>query len=152
MANEQTGDKKLHIDSDWKAQVQAEKERLERETRQREAADAANRRKRESGVIGGTATGTGSAEEGHEAHELPPASFEVLIQSLATQAMMFLNPQRDPKTGRSMQNLDLAKHTIDLLAILEEKTRGNLSEEEKKLLDTVLYEMRMAYVQASRVM
>jgi hypothetical protein len=162
--NNPQDEKKLHIDAGWKAEVQAEKERLEREERERQAAAKSNARKRETGVIGGVdfvGAKAPAAEQGpeleqeehehegeHGAQEIPPASFNVLVQSLAAQAVMLLTPRRDPRTGRVVQDLDLAKHTIDLLAVLEEKTKGNLADDEKKLLASVLYQVRMAYVQA----
>jgi hypothetical protein len=141
MSNTGEGEKKLHIDSDWKSQMQAEKERLAREAEAHSTVppDAA---------AGGPA-GAAGAEHEEDLGELPPASMQVLIHSLATQAMMFLSPQRHPHTGESMQNLELAKHTVDLLSVLEEKTRGNLTADEKRYLDTVLYQLRMAYVEVS---
>ena len=76
---------------------------------------------------------------------LPPATFEMLIFSLGMQAQMELGagaaPDRPP-------NLEVARHTIDLLAVLLEKTRGNLSLEEKRLLENTLTELRFRYVQA----
>ena len=119
---------KIHVDSDWKKEAQAEKQRLAREA---EAAEP-------------SADGPG-AEPGAD-QALPQASFASLVQMLATQAAIFMSDQRDPQTGRSMQHLDLAKHNIDLLAVLEQKTKGNLADDEKKLLDHMLYELRMVYV------
>ncbi len=94
---------------------------------------------------------TDSASEAPEAETpgpgpLPPASFEMLILSLGMQAQMELgmgapNPERPP-------NLDIARHTIDLLAVLQEKTKGNLSLEEQRLLENTLTELRFRYVQA----
>ncbi len=146
MSEEQNKDEGPHVDQDWKAEVKAEKERLAREDRQREAADRANERKRAEGVIGGDEAGAERQGQG----ELPPADFTMLVSSLATQALLLLNPQSDPETGKPVMNLDLAKHSIDLLGVLEEKTKGNLTEQEKSLLDTALYQVRMAYVSASR--
>ncbi|NIA21319.1 MAG: DUF1844 domain-containing protein [Anaerolineaceae bacterium] len=74
----------------------------------------------------------------------------MLANSLAAQALMMMDPRTDPETGKSAMNLTLAKHSIDLLGMLEEKTGGNLTDQEKSLLDTVLYQVRMAYVSASR--
>jgi len=133
---------KLHVDAGWKEQVRAEKQKLAGEQRQREAAEKSNRRKREAGVIGGE-----SEEHPQGPGRVPEASFEGLIQTFATQALLFLSPEKDPRTGESLQNFDLAKHAIDLLGIIEEKTRGNLAENEKSLLDRTLYQLRMAYVQ-----
>ncbi|HOI56137.1 MAG TPA: DUF1844 domain-containing protein [Phycisphaerae bacterium] len=147
MAERQDNKQELHIDQDWKAEARAEKERLSREQRQKDAADKANERKRAEGVLGG------DAAEGDEEHgPLPPADFAMLANSLATQALMFMSPHADPETGRSLKNLDLAKHTIDLLGVLEEKTQGNLTSDEKSLLDRVLYQTRMAYVSATRTL
>ena len=121
------GESKIHVDADWKKQAQAEKERLAREVETKGAAAAGRER-------GG---------------RMPEASFTTLLQTLATQAALFMSSQRDPRTGRTLQNLDLAKHHIDLLSVLEEKTKGNLTDEEKRLLDTLLYELRVAYVSAA---
>jgi hypothetical protein len=122
------GESRIHVDSDWKKQAQAEKERLAREAE------------------GGGAAGAARAGR---ADRMPEASFSTLVQTLATQAAFFMSSERDPRSGRSIQNLDLAKHHIDLLAVVEEKTKGNLSDEEKRLLDTILYELRVAYVSAT---
>ena len=110
---------KLHVDADWKAQAQAEK-----------AAHAKAAKKP-------------AVERG----PLPPASFTLLLISLATEVRMFLGDIENPVDGKKQPDLELAKHNIDLLGMLEEKTQGNLSDQEKKLLDSVLYELRMRYVQ-----
>jgi len=120
----------LHVDADWKAEAQAEKERLAEEA-EKPAAE------------GGREPPPGAARE------MPPPSFSVLLQSLASQALFFMSDERDPRTGRSIRNLELAKHNIDLMEVLDEKTRGNLNAKEKKELDTLLYQMRMAYVAAT---
>jgi hypothetical protein len=124
------GESRIHVDSDWKKQAQAEKERLAREAE------------------GGGPAAPGAARAGR-AGRMPEASFSTLVQTLATQAAFFMSSERDPRSGRSIQNLDLAKHHIDLLAVVEEKTKGNLTDEEKRLLDTILYELRVAYVSAT---
>jgi hypothetical protein len=148
MTDRQNDDQGLHIDQDWKAQARAEKERLAGQERQKDAADKANQRKREKGILGDDRSEDALQDHG----PLPPADFAMLINSLATQALMFMSPHADPETGKSMKNLDLAKHTIDLLGVIEEKTRGNLTADEKSLLDHVLYQTRMAYVSASKTL
>ena len=55
----------------------------------------------------------------------------------------------DPRTGQRMQNLDLARHHIDMLSVIEEKTKGNLSDEETQMLTQTLYELRQRYIQLS---
>ena len=81
---------------------------------------------------------------------MPPASFATLVSSIVTQILFALGAFADPQTGRRYRNLALAKHHIDVLGILEEKTKGNLTPEEKQLLDNALYEVRMAFVQAAQ--
>jgi hypothetical protein len=76
---------------------------------------------------------------------MPPASFAALVQSLLTQALFYLG-DLSARGAEPTVNLDMAKYQIDILGVIEEKTRGNLSEEEKRLLDTVLYDARMRYV------
>ena len=131
MADEGQGPK-IHIDSDWKAQAQAEKQKLA------EQAKAAPR-ERASGAAGAAGAGGGGA--------LPPASFESLVSTLATQALFAMGAIADPRSGQRMQNLDLARHHIDMLGVVEEKTRGNLSEDEANLLSSAAYELRTRYIQ-----
>ncbi len=73
--------------------------------------------------------------------ELPPASFSAFIASLAASTMASLGQGPDSEV-----NLQMARHTIDILGVLKEKTAGNLDGEEQKLLDTLLYETRMQFV------
>ena len=84
--------------------------------------------------------------------ELPPASFATLVSSLVAQAFMAMGGYEDPRTKRRYVDLALAKHHIDTMSMLEEKTRNNLTAEEKKLLDGALYEVRMQYVQLAQRM
>jgi hypothetical protein len=140
------GERHLHIDSDWKRQAQEEKERFAREVDQKAAAPAGAAAMPGAGAA--PSAGPGPRPRGGP-RGVPPASFAALVQSLATQAAIFMTDQRDPETGQSLRNLDLAKHNIDLLRVLEEKTKGNLTEDEKHLLETVLYELLMAYVAAA---
>ena len=76
---------------------------------------------------------------------LPPPSFDVLVLSLRMQAEAHL---REPKEGgaENAPDLRLARHFIDLLAMLQEKTRGNLSLEEQRLLDNTVTELRFRYL------
>ena len=78
---------------------------------------------------------------------LPPASFGMLISMLGTQAMIALQGQMaDPASGKAIVRINLARHYIDSLSMLEEKTKGNLSNEEAALLTGVLHDLRMAFV------
>jgi hypothetical protein len=130
-------DEKLHIDTDWKKQAQEEKRRLAEQsaaTKAKEPAIAA------APVMPGEGRPTGRARV-----QMPPASFSTLVQSHLTQALFYLG-DLSARGAEPTVNLEMAKHQIDTLGILEEKTKGNLSEEEQKLMDTVLYEARMRYV------
>jgi hypothetical protein len=131
---------KIIIDDDWKTQAQQEKERLSQEVEQKSRAA-------EQGAQAAQAAADGPQRG---PRQLPPASFQTLISTLATQAMMALGGMQDPQTGQPMVDLDLAKFHIDCLATLEDKTKGNLTDEEKQTLDHVLYEIRMHYVQIAQ--
>ena len=80
---------------------------------------------------------------------LPGIDFSTLVLSLATSAMVHMGLVPESDGGSTEKNLPLAHQTIDTLAMLQEKTRGNLTEEETRLLQSVLYELRMSYVKAS---
>ena len=77
--------------------------------------------------------------------EAPPASFAGIVQSMMTQALLYLG-EIAVRGGEAMLDLDLAKRQIDMLTVLEEKTRGNLAPDEQKLLDSVLYDLRNRFV------
>lgn len=87
-----------------------------------------------------------SSEE--EDTPLPKIDFSSFVLSLYSSGLVQLGKVEDPSTGKKAVHLDLAKHTIDIIAMLEEKTRGNLDEEEQNLLKALLSEIRMAYVEA----
>jgi len=77
---------------------------------------------------------------------LPEINFTGFVFSLSTTAMYHFGDFPDPVTKESKVNLPAAKQTIDILSILKAKTEGNLDEDEKQLLDGVLYELRMRFV------
>jgi hypothetical protein len=79
---------------------------------------------------------------------IPPATFLTLVTELAIQVMMNLGEIPNPVTGEPRADLEHAKHTIDLMGVLQEKTRGNLNEEEERALNQYLYDLRMKYVRA----
>jgi hypothetical protein len=88
-------------------------------------------------------------EEQQQQIELPPANFENFIFGLYNTALIHLGV-RDPETGRLIQNLPFARHTIDTLGMIQEKTRGNLTAPEGNLLENLLYELRMNYLRAAK--
>ncbi len=81
---------------------------------------------------------------------LPEITFASFLVSLSSSAFISLGQMADPATGKTEQNLPLAKQTIDLLAMLREKTRNNLSSEEENLFDHLLYDLRMAYIKEAK--
>lgn len=82
--------------------------------------------------------------------EALPVSFSSFIVSLASSAMVHLGETPDPESGASVTNLLLARNSIDLIAMLKERTKGNLSDDETKLVDTLLYDLRMRFVNAQK--
>ena len=76
-----------------------------------------------------------------------PVSFASFVVSIASSAMVNLGEVPDPTSKQRVVNLAMARQTIDLLGVLEEKTKGNLDEEEGKLLETILYDLRMRFVE-----
>jgi hypothetical protein len=121
---------KIHVDSDWKAQAQQEKQRL------------AEQEKAKSGE-GAEA----EQDQGQGQGQMPPANFETLMSTLATQALFALGAIPDPRTGQASVSPDLARHHIDMLGVLQDKTEGNLSEEEANTLNQTVNELRQRYVQ-----
>jgi hypothetical protein len=77
---------------------------------------------------------------------MPEVTFTAFVMSLNTSALFHLGEISDPSTGVKNQDLVLAKHTIDTLKLLENKTRGNLDGEEQDLLKNGLYDLKMRYV------
>ena len=121
----------LQIDTDWKKQAQAEKRRLAEELKARDAAPA-------------PAKPAAKARPAAD-RKMPPAGFDTLLRSVVTQALYYLGDLATPG-GEAAVNLDLAKHHLDTLAVLESKTQGNLDEQERQTLDESLYEVRMRFV------
>ena len=134
----------LQIDTDWKKQAQEEKRKLAEQQKQREE-QAATTAPAVPPSMGAAAKVAGRENAARGAREMPPASFTTLVQSTVTQALYYLG-DLSVRGGEPVVNLDLAKHHIDTLAVLEDKTVNNLNEDEKRILDSALYETRMRYV------
>ena len=79
---------------------------------------------------------------------LPEVNFSYFLISLSSSALLHLGEIADPQTGQKTKDLPIAKHTIDTIAMLKEKTKGNLNEEEQKFLETILTDLRWRYVKA----
>jgi hypothetical protein len=112
-------------------------------------------RRRFAGTTDETATteaGESAAPEASRssAAESAPVTFSTFVLGLSTQALMHLGEIASPLDGKVEQDLPAAKHVIDILGILREKTRGNLEQAEEQLLDAMLYDLRMRYVELVR--
>ena len=122
-------EKKIIVDEDWKQEAQREKEIL---AKQEEA-------KQEK-----------TTEEKAGLRPLPRGDFAALISMLVTQALFSLGMvQIEGQDEKKEPDLALAKYNIDMLETLQEKTKGNLSQEEEKVLENTLSQVRMAYVKAA---
>lgn len=77
---------------------------------------------------------------------MPEVTFTTFVLSLASSGLVQLGEVPDPSTGDTGENLLMAKHTIDVLSMLRDKTAGCLDEDERKVLEALLYELRMKYV------
>lgn len=124
MSQEKQDKPKIVVDSDWKEQAAREKEQLAEKFSQ-----------------------TGQPAS-HERHELPPADFITHCASLATQAMIFVGAIANPLTGQAEVDFEQARYVIDVLAMLKEKTKGNLQPEEQSTLDSLIGELKLIWVQA----
>ena len=127
MAEEQKDPKKkLIIDEDWKSQVEAEKEaaqKAEESPTSAESETSADRR-----------------------GPMPPADLTFLVGTMYMQGAIALGLIPNPVTSKQEVQPEQTKHTIDLLTMLQQKTEGNRTAEETEELETVLHELRLAYV------
>jgi Domain of unknown function (DUF1844) len=143
MSNAPEEERKIIIDEDWKSQVEREK----RQWKQQDEAPTEGAAAAEP-----TEQGTWPEEvtvqevEGH----LPEASFELLITTLATQTLACLGQIEDPLEHKPIVRLELAQHHIDMLDMLETKTRGNLTADESRALQGLLDQLRMIYLAVRR--
>jgi hypothetical protein len=81
---------------------------------------------------------------------MPPIDFGTFVLSLGSSAIMHLGEFEHPESGKVEKDLPMAKHTIDLLSMLQEKTKGNRTAHEDQLLESLLYDLRIRYVNASK--
>ncbi len=126
MAEEKKEEKKIIIDEDWKQEAQKEKEILAAQEK----------------------TGEEKAEEEQHRGPLPKGDFAALDSILVTQALFALG-MLQVEGQKKEPDLEMAKYNIEMLETVEEKTKGNLSEEEKKVLESTLNQVRMAYVKVA---
>jgi hypothetical protein len=157
-------EKKLHVDESWKEQVEREKEAAKRaapdtssataqpseeESARRHAAETTGEDQPFGEPAGEPAAPREAAKSESRDYALPPPSLAFLLTTLGTQAMVALGEVPNPLTGKLERMPNQAKHFIDTLAMLEEKTAGNRTPEESALLSSLLHQLRMAYVAIS---
>jgi Domain of unknown function (DUF1844) len=94
--------------------------------------------------------GSSSAPGSRADSEAEPVTFSTFVLGLSTQALLHLGEIASPLDGKVEQDLPAAKHVIDILGILRDKTRSNLEQAEEHLLDSMLYDLRMRYVELVR--
>ena len=87
-----------------------------------------------------------AAKEQHAADTEERIDFPSYVLTYYTQGLVLLGEVPNPLTNKKEENLNAARHMIDILTLLQEKTRGNLDREEQQLLDSVLYELRMKFM------
>lgn len=129
--------KKLIIDEDWKAQVQAEKEAAAKQA----PADQPT-------VEHDVSAGDQELDETQDP-PMPPASFEMLVTTLATETLAALGQFPHPATGKAEVHRNHAQYLIDTLDVLRQKSQGNLTPAEQQLLESVLHQLRMLFVAAA---
>ncbi|MFW5693336.1 MAG: DUF1844 domain-containing protein [Thermoguttaceae bacterium] len=125
-------EKKIIVDEDWKSQVEAEREAARQGAPPESAAEKSEP----------------ASEQQDELGPLPEPSLAFLFGGMYLQGMVALGMLPNPATDKPERNLALARHTIDTLDMLREKTEGNRTPEETRELDTILHELRMAFVTA----
>jgi hypothetical protein len=138
--NESGQEKKIFVDEDWKSQVQAEKEAAQKSDESPAEGEATSEQQTPEDEGGGQPKDV----------PLPPPSLLSLVSGLATQAMVSMGAFPNPATGKPTMMLHQAKHLVDTVELLQEKTQGNRTEEESKTIEGVLHELRMLYVAAQR--
>jgi hypothetical protein len=130
-----TDEEKKKVDSEWKRRAREE---------------AREQQERISGRAGSApAAETPAPEPESRPAHFPQPNFLVFISTLASQALLSLGEIEHPATGRAQVDLPQAKYTIDLLQLLMDKTKGNLTEDEERALHAYLYDLRMKYVRHS---
>jgi len=131
MTDNENKEKKIIVDEDWKAQAQKEKEELVDGSHEKLADDSQEK------------------TQSQQQRGLPPADFTGLISMLSTQAFYALGLILAEGEEKREPDLQLAKFNIDMLDMLEKKTNGNLTEDEEKLLEDSLHQLRMIFVKLS---
>ncbi len=145
MTDKEGKSEEKHVDEDWK-----ERARHERESLSDAEASTQKTAPLDEGAVGAEAEPAAGEEgpgERPAGGQLPPPSFLGLVAGMGAQASICLGVVENPLTGKVEKDLEAAKHVVDTLGMLKEKTEGNLTEAESAYLDDLLYGLRMQYVE-----
>ncbi len=129
----ENAEKKIIVDEDWKSQVAAEKEALQQQQQPPQAPSPQQ-----------AAAEAGASQEDNV--PLPPPSLTLLANSLYLQAAISLGLLPNPLSGKTEVNLAQAKHAVDTLEVLQEKTTGNRTPQESADIEDMLHHLRLVYV------
>lgn len=140
MSGDESSEPKLIIDEDWKTQVQREKELF----KQKQSSEHVAQQQSDSSAQELVQEATEDADD--PLQPPPPASFELMVSSLATQAVAAMGQLPGDDNKPLPIRPDYARHFIDLLGILETKTAGNLTDAEQKFLQGTLHQLRMLFI------
>ena len=133
-------DKKDFVIKDKRMFAEGDPEKQDQETTEETAKPS------KEGVEAGESQEAAAPEEEPADYQLPKINFATFIFSLNSSVLLQLGLIDDPVTGKKTKHLPLAKQTIDILSMMEEKTRGNLTKDEETMLKNILYDLRMLYV------
>ena len=143
MSSGETSEQQPEItaDEEWKQRVKAEDaaldQQLQEEAAEKDSGESVHRSKAKDSDVR------------IDPKQIPPAEFSILVGMFSTQAMVALGMISDPATGKADLQLELARYFIDLLCVVDEKTKGNLESDEQDLLESTLHQLRMAYLEKS---
>ncbi|WP_136805419.1 DUF1844 domain-containing protein [Desulfosediminicola flagellatus] len=98
----------------------------------------------------GCACGEGKVPDKDGKCVMPEVTFSAFVMSLNTSVLYHLGEIKDPATGKTEINFDLARHAIDTLVMLEQKTKGNLSHDEEEMLKNIVYDVKLRFVKARK--
>jgi hypothetical protein len=91
-----------------------------------------------------------AAKTDEDGRAMPPVDFTTFLLSLGSSAVLHLGEAEHPRSGKVEKDLPMAKHTIDLLSMLQDKTKGNLTPQEAQILESLLYDLRLRYLEAAK--
>ena len=140
MSTDETPDQpsETSADEDWKEKIKAEDAALEQKLK-----DDASQEETPS-------SGTEKAPPSADETVFPPADFSMIVATFSTQAMLAMGLFPNPVTNKIETNSSLASHCVDMLGVVEEKTKGNLTPDETTLLDTTLHQLRIAFIEQQK--